>query len=108
MKNQTETETNSINVDLDQWRRDIDTFASAMTSALDAIVDELSNACSGSDIRPNSSTTKRAPVARQSKINSTANRPATTSKPNNSSASTSSNSRLASLKEKLASRMNKN
>jgi len=56
MKNQTETETNSINVDLDQWRRDIDTFASAMTSALDAIVDELSNACSGADIRPNSST----------------------------------------------------
>ena len=108
MKNQSETETNSFNVDLDQWRRDIDTFASATTSALDAIVNELSNACSGGEIRPIASTASRIPIAKQSKVNTTTSRQNTTSKTNNTPSSTGSNSRLASLKEKLASRMNKN
>ena len=108
MKNQSETETNSFNVDLGQWRRDIDTFASATTSALDAIVSELSNACSGGEIRPVGRRANRTPIAKQSKVNTTTSRQNTTSKTNNTPSSTGSNSRLASLKEKLASRMNKN
>lgn len=34
-------------IDMDQWRRDIQTFAQTTQQALDAIVAELSNHCSG-------------------------------------------------------------
>jgi len=109
MSDQAKTESKFVNVDLEQWRRDIDTFAAATTSALDAIIGELSIVCSGGKVnsfaRSNESKlpAKRAKIPQQGRPQTRAVRTAT----DKSTTQAASGSRLASLKEKLASRINK-
>ena len=114
MSDQTSTESEIINVDLEQWRRDIDTFAAATTSALDAIVSELSTVCSSDQVSsvarssPVQVTTNRATDLQQAENEDDAVKAATaTSSIDKSTTPTNGGSRLATLKEKLASRINK-
>ena len=114
MSGQTSTESEFINVDLEQWRRDIDTFAAATTSALDAIIIELSTVCSGDQVSsvvrssPVQVTTNRATDLQQADNEADALKAATaTSSIDSSTTPTNGGSRLATLKEKLASRINK-
>ena len=112
MINRTDPESILPNVDLEQWRRDIDVFAEAITSALDAIVSELSIACSGDEVPAASPkqamTAKHVPVAKQAIRESTVKRAIASPSRDNQRASTfAGGSRLASIKEKLASRMKK-
>ena len=114
MSDQTDIASECINVDLEQWRRDIDTFAAATTSALDAIVSELSTVCSGdqvSSVAGSSSvraTAKPTTVLQHAKNESdSVKAPTAPSSSSRSTALTNGGSRLASLKEKLASRINK-
>jgi len=109
MNNQTEPEPNLATVDLDQWRRDIAIFAAATSSALDAIVDELSNSCSSDGVSTVSSSRGipaipfRSPIVPPQKNESVVQ--GTPAEP--ASASYNGSSRLALIKEKLASRMKK-
>jgi len=113
MSEHADTESKFVNVDLEQWRRDIDTFAAATTSALDAIIGELSTVCSGGQVRslPRNSE-RQLPVKRKTVLQQGASdvRPVRTAATNSSTdrgTTPASGSRLASLKEKLASRINK-
>ena len=118
MSDQADTGSKFINVDLEQWRRDIDTFAAATTSALDAIISDLSTVCSGGQvssvaqsppIQMNPVNATQATDLQQTKIKTIASRPVTASGSTEKSAAPSNGgNRLASLKEKLASRINKN
>lgn len=108
MSDQIDTDSNFIDLDLEQWRREIDTFAAATTSALDAITGELSTVCSGGQV---SSIAKSAPAQLSEK--GTTVLPRSTHEPgavrpaiDKNTTPTSSGGRLASLKEKLASRIN--
>lgn len=112
MNNQTEPESKLANVDLDQWRRDIDTFAAATASALDAIVNELSNNCSSDGVSSVSSSHRiaklplRNPIAKPSLNEAVVKRStAAPSSAKKSSSPSNGSSRLALIKEKLASRM---
>lgn len=114
MSDPTDTASECINVDLEQWRRDIDTFAAATTSALDAIVSELSTVCSGDQVSsvtgssPVQATAKQTTVLQHAKNEADAVKAtAATSSISKSVIPTNGGSRLASLKEKLASRINK-
>lgn len=87
----------ALTIDVDQWRRDIATFADTTKQALDAIAAELSNGCSGniprrSDLR----STGQAPIS------STANNAAMSSRDRSAG-----DDRLARLKDQLAQRISK-
>jgi L-lactate utilization protein LutB len=45
MEHQTKTRPYALDLDIDQWRRDISTFASTTGQALEAIISELSASC---------------------------------------------------------------
>ena len=116
MNNQIDTESTFVSVDLEQWHRDIDTFTAATTSALDAIICELSTVCSGGKVSPvvsksipTQATPKPALSSQQLKKDSGTVRAtaALLSSNEKSDSPANSGSRLASLKEKLASRINK-
>ena len=110
MINRTDPESTFPNVDIEQWRREIEVFAAATTSALDAIVFELSNACTVDGVPAVSpqqtEITKHDPVANHANNGSSAKRATASRRTICESPSTpSGSSRLALIKEKLASRM---
>ena len=114
MSDKTTSDAQFIDVDLEQWRRDINTFASTTQGALDAIVDELSNALGGSKSasrrKPNEKTNHALStnqVAKNTDSGGGKTKPVTkkTSDPQGSNAGRED--RLASVKQKLASRMAK-
>ena len=114
MNQQTDPQAKLASVDLDQWRQEIDVFAAATASALDSIVSELSTACSGNPVRSiyqtghTKTADNRSPISRTSKNETAVKRasgPQTSVTRTNSA--TNGGSRLASIKEKLASRINK-
>ena len=96
-----------IDVDLDQWRRDINTFASTTHDALAAIVDEISNTVGGqTSPEKNKSRIKTTPKNRRSKPSSvSAKRDDQDTDKTKSPASSTREDRLATLKEQLAIRM---
>ena len=89
-----ESEPSFISFDIDQWRRDIQAFAGTTRDALDAIVSELTNQCSGT---PN-------PV-RRSTTSEVANRSKRRVEQPSANPSKESGNRLSQLKQKLASRL---
>ena len=115
MNQQTDPHSKLVNVDLDQWRQEIDVFTKATASALDAIVSELSNACSGNPVPSVSQTSQtrtsatRNPIAKPSHSETAVKRaPASHALGSKTNLPTNGgSSRLASIKEKLASRINK-
>ena len=114
MSHQSDPQTKLASIDLDQWRQEIDAFTAATMSALDAIVNELSNACSGDGVperlpaRRNTTIAQHPSVAKQSHNDSAVKRTnAAGSSAKKSNSPSDERSRLASIKEKLASRINK-
>lgn len=103
-----ETEPEFLTFDVQLWRRDIQTFADTTRLALEAIVGELSNQCSGGTPRTIRSSRKPEASVRQAK---TATPPVTT-KPNRDpkpvskgDGDGSEKGRLTDLKAKLAERL---
>lgn len=73
-----------LNIDVEQWRREIRMFSESTQKALEAIVSDLSNSCSNAE----SSAPGRTPL------------------PGRTKADTVDGDRLASLKEQIAQRLN--
>lgn len=109
---QNETEPQFISLDLEQWRRDIQAFATTTRGALNAIVSELSNQCSGKPgTRPVSlarEASTEATLPLTSKPATALNRPKPLKPSTGSTASdaaATSEGRLSRLKQKLADRL---
>lgn len=106
-----ESEPEFLNFDVQLWRRDIQTFADTTRLALEAIVDELSNQCSGGG----PVVTKRKPVlkapVKRSERDKDIEKQKPTTKVGNPTAESASESagaeksRLTDLKAKLAERL---
>ena len=114
VNNRPDSPTKLGSVDLDQWRQEIDVFAAATIAALDAIVSELSTTCSGDQVSPvppnpqDLVVTRRTPVAKTDPDDSAVKRNTALHSPvNKSTPPSGTGNRLASIKEKLASRMNR-
>ena len=109
MTEKNENKIQLIDLDLEQWRRDINTFATATQQALDAIADELSNTCNGGQGAPVQSTAEKVSTNRKFTRKATTNHESktdqTNSKPADISKTSFGNDRLATIKEKLAQRL---
>jgi hypothetical protein len=112
MAEKTESTIQLIDIDLEQWRRDINTFATTTQQALDAIANELSNSCNDGHASPSRSTVKTSVantnLSRQPKTKRGPKTAESKSKINHTSKSSFGDDRLANIKEKLAQRLAKN
>lgn len=100
----TKTKPSFISYDTEQWRRDIRAFANTTREALDAIVSELSNQCSGNAVvRPATAESKKiseADSACRSRATTPTRQTAATSDSNSETGD-----RLAQLKKRLAEKL---
>ncbi len=107
MSDQKACPTKFVNVDLDQWRRDINTFASTTHEALAAIVDEISNTVGG-QVNPEKNKTRIGSRTNTRSLKTFLPSTETDAKARESKkpdANSSREDRLANLKERLAIRM---
>ena len=88
-----------LKIDVEQWRRDIQTFVETTNRALDAIAGELSNSCSSSFDEPS---TKSHGNKGYELLTKAHNEPAFTA-----GVESSGDDRLARLKAQLAARISK-
>lgn len=112
MNDATDKQTKFINVDLEQWQRDINAFSAATKSALDSIIGDLSAACNGHPERSSAidnhvqKSAKPRRVAKQSQSSVVPALPRVSRTGNNVSAF-NEGGRLASVKERLARQVKK-
>ena len=98
----------SLAIDLDQWRRDIQAFASTTKQALDGIVSELSNQCASSHLASDSINTSARPPIHTSIEPETSSLSKQPGFSDEREKTANREGRLANLKLKLAQRIAKN